>query len=352
MIQWGIIGCGGIARRRVLPAATEMRSTRFVAVMDADPDVTREVAAESGTRACFSVEDILNDPQIQAVYIATPVYLHHPQALLAAAKGKHVLLEKPLALTVEQGREIVETFETRGLSLMEGYMMKFHSLNSRAAEMVAVGEIGEPVFLRAQLSCWYPEIQGSWRQDPSLGGGGALMDMATHLFDLLEEICGSRIVEVTAFVATRTFSYAVEDSSVTLLRFKNGAFGVAEAFFNIPDMATQGRLEIYGTAGSILSEGTVGQDPGGSMHAFLGTAQKGYDALQRRAGTDLERQTITAPPVNMYAAEFDYFSECICEGREPRRSTGRQGLNILEVACAAYESARSGRAVRPGSESL
>ncbi|BCW97949.1 MAG: dehydrogenase [Armatimonadota bacterium] len=345
MIRWGIIGCGGIARRRVLPARTDMRSTRFVAVMDADPDVTRDVAEETGTRACFSLEEILDDPEIQAVYIATPVHLHHPQALLAAVKGKHVLLEKPLALNVEQGREVVETFERKGLLLMEGYMMKFHSLNGRAAEMVARGDLGKPVFLRAQLTCWYPEIPGAWRQDPSLGGGGALMDMATHLFDLLEEISGSSIVEVTALVATQTFSYPVEDSSVTLLGFQNGAFGVVEAFYNIPDVAAQGRLEVYGTQGSILAEGTIGQDPGGSMHAFLSPSEKGYDALQQRAPSDLRRQVIIAPPVNMYAAEFDYFSECIADGRPPAKSSGRQGLHILEVARAAYESARTGRAV-------
>ena len=346
MIQWGIIGCGGIARRRVLPARTEMRATRFVAVMDADPRVTREVAAETGTRPCFSVEDILDDPEIQAVYIATPVHLHHSQALLAAAKDKHVLLEKPLALNVEQAREVVETFEDSDLLLMEGYMMKFHSLNCRAAEMVARGDVGKPVFLRAQLTCWYPEIPGAWRQDPALGGGGALMDMATHLFDLLEEICGSPIVEVTAFAATQTFSYPVEDSSVTLLRFQNGAFGVAEAFYNIPDVAAQGRLEIYGTNGSILAEGTIGQDPGGSMYAFLSPADKGYDALQQRAPSDLQRQVIATPPVNMYAAEFDYFSRCIAEGRPPAKSSGRQGLHILEVASAAYKSARTGHAIR------
>ena len=346
MIHWGIVGCGGIARRRVIPASNRMRKTRFVAVMDADPDVTQQVAAETGARPCAGVEEVLGDPHVQAVYIATPVFLHHPQALQAAAAGKHVLLEKPLALNVQQGREIVEAFERAGLLLMEGYMMKFHSLNSRAAEMVGRGEIGRPVFLRGQLTCWYPEIPGAWRQDPALGGGGALMDMATHLFDLLEYISGSRIVEVTALASTQTFSYPVEDSSVTLLRFESGAFGVAEAFYNIPDVAAQGRLEVYGTGGSIIAEGTIGQDPGGSMHAFLSPAGEGYDALQRRDPSALDRTPVNAPPVDMYAAEFDYFSECIEQGRQPELSHPRQGLHILQVASAAYRSAGSGERVK------
>ncbi len=345
MTRWGIIGCGGIARRRVLPARKDMRRTGFVAVMDVDGSVAMDVAAETGLRACSEISGILEDPEIDAVYIATPVYLHHQQALQAAEAGKHVLLEKPLALNTEQAREIVECFEQRGLFLMEGYMMKFHSLNRAAAASVRDGRIGKPVFLRAQLTCWYPEIPGAWRQDPALGGGGALMDMATHLFDLLEELAGSQIIRVACLAGTRTFSYPVEDSSVTLLQFENGATGVAEAFYNIPDAAALGRLEVYGTGGSILGEGTIGQDPGGSMRLFSAAGDGGYDALQRRDLTGVMWEEVPAPPVDMYAAEFDYLSGCIENGTPPEISTGRQGVHVLEVAEAAYRSARTGQAV-------
>lgn len=346
MVKWGIIGCGGIAKRRVIPALPDMKDTSFVAVMDADRATTDEVAQSIGARAYYSEADLLADPEVRAVYVATPVYLHHPQVLQAAKAGKHVLVEKPLALTAKQGEEMIRACHDAGVYLVEGYMMKYHSLNAVAREMVACGDIGKVVFARAQLSCWYPPIPGAWRQDPALGGGGALIDMATHCYDLLQFIIGSRIVEVSAFADTLTHDYPVDDSSTTLLRFENGAHGVVDAFFNVPDSAGQDRLEIYGNKGSIQAECTIGQMPGGRMVAYLSDDAKGYDPQQSKASLDVAVREVTRPPVNMYAAEFDSVSRCIESNTAPTINTGEDGLQVLRVALAAYESARTGRAVR------
>lgn len=345
MVNWGIIGCGGIARRRMIPAASELRLSQFVAVMDADRAVTDAVASESGAKPYYTESDLLADPDVRAVYIATPVFLHHEQVLKAAAAGKHILVEKPLALSVEQGAEMVAAARNAGVYLTEGYMMKYHALHTQARDIVARGDIGSVVSARAQLSCWYPDIAGAWRQNPALGGGGALIDMATHCYDLLEFIIGSPIAEVFAFTDTLTFGYPVDDSSTTLLKFENGAQATVEAFFNVPDSAGQDRLEIYGNKGSIQAECTIGQAPGGKMVAYLSDGSKDYDPQQSKDSLDVAVRQIDFDPVNTYAAEVDYLSSCIESGAAPTVNTGEHGLHILGVALAAYESRRTGRKV-------
>lgn len=346
MVKWGIIGCGGIAKRRVIPASSEMKKSVFVAVMDVCGDVTDDIARSTGAKEYHTEADLLADPEVQAVYIATPVYLHHCQVLQAARAGKHILVEKPIALNVTEGEQMVDVCGNAGVYLTEGYMMKYHALNLAAKEMVERGDIGSVVSARAQLSCWYPEIPGAWRQDPSLGGGGALIDMATHCYDLLEYVIGSKIVEVFAFTNTLTFRYPVEDSSTTLLRFESGAHGTVEAFFNVPDSAGQDRLEVYGNKGSIQAEGTIGQMPTGKMIAYLGDDSKNYDPQQSKESLDVTVREMESAPVNMYAREFDYLSECVETKTRPAISTGEDGLHVLRIAEAAYESSRTGCSVR------
>jgi len=342
MVKWGIIGCGGIARRRMIPALPECKNSQVVAVMDVDRAAADEVAAQIGARAYYTEAELLRNPDVQAVYIATPVFLHHDQVIAAAKAGKHVLAEKPIALAVSEAEEMIAACKEAGVYFTEGYMMKFHSLNEAARSMVAKGELGNIVFARAQLSCWYPDIKGAWRQDPKLGGGGSLMDMATHCYDLLQYIIGSKIKEIFAYTDTLTFKYPVEDSSTTMLKFENGAHAVVDAFFNVPDAAGQARLEVYGNKGSIQSEGTIGQMPGGRMYAYISSDSKDYDPQQNKESLDVVKREVMRKPVNMYAQEMDYLSGCIDKGDAPAFSTAEEGLFILKVAKAAYESSRTG----------
>lgn len=316
--------------------------------MDIDRVVTDDVAKETGARGYYTEADLLADAQVQAVYIATPVHLHYDQVIQAAKAGKHVLVEKPIARTVPEADAMIRACSDAGVYLAEGYMMKFHALNEKAREMVQNGDIGQVVFARGQLSCWYPDMPGVWRQDPKLGGGGALIDMATHCYDLLQHIIGSSIKEVFAFTDTLTFKYPVEDSSTTMLRFENGAHAVVDAFFNVPDAAGQDKLEIYGNKGSIQAEGTIGQLPTGKMVAYLSDSSKDYDPRQSKDSLQVTVREIDYEPVNMYAAELDYLSECIETNTAPRLNTGEDGLCILNVAKAAYESAVTGRKITIG----
>jgi predicted dehydrogenase len=132
-------------------------------------------------------------------------------------------------------------------------MMRFHAHHLKAKEMVKDGLLGRIVLCRAQLSCWYPEIKGAWRQDMKLSGGGSLIDMGNHCIDLLEYILESRVKEVACFTDRLVQDYQVEDSATCILRFENGAQGIVDNFFNIPDNSSKNRLEIYGSKGSLLA---------------------------------------------------------------------------------------------------
>jgi len=170
-LRWGILGAGGIARRKVLPALADSMTVKVVAVMDRQLSVAKAIATTFGIPfVTESVEELLEHP-IDAVYIASPVYLHHEHALAAAAQKIHILIEKPLALNSKEGGEIVESCRSSGAFLQVGYMMKFHSLHRKVCEILAAGDISRPVFGRARLSCWYPPIAGAWRQRQELGGG-------------------------------------------------------------------------------------------------------------------------------------------------------------------------------------
>jgi len=219
--------------------------------------------------------------------------------------------------------------------------MKFHSLHRKAREMIAAGALGKIVLARAQLSCWYPEIPGAWRQIPEQGGGGSLIDMATHLYDLIMFLTGLEVASLTAICNNLNFSYPVEDSSSTLLKLSNGAHAYVDAFFCIPDEAVEPMLEIYGTRGSIRAVNTIGQGAGGEMAAYLAGAEKGYDAQQARGQTG--RIKVEAPPVNPYAAEVDALALAILEGRPVEINGPENALEIAKITEAAYKAAKTNR---------
>jgi predicted dehydrogenase len=340
-IKWGVIGAGGIARRRTIPEGILASSTaKLVAVFDPLPATNDEIARQFHAIGAGSIESLLK-AGIDAVYVASPPAAHPEQVKACASAGKHVLCEKPLALTWADAQSAVDVCARSGVRLGTAFMMRFQSQHQAALRLVQQGKLGQPVFARAQLSCWYPPIPGAWRQDPLAGGGGALMDMGGHCIDLLEMFFGP-VQSVHCYAGRTVHPYAAEDSALASLRFQNGALGMVDAFFCIPDDASQNRLELYGSLGSILAKGTIGQGAQGEMIAFLSDAGAGYDAQQGRAAGG--GVAICPAPVNTYRAEIEEFSQAILDGREPSNHSGL-GLQSQKVLAACYESARAGKAV-------
>lgn len=341
-IKWGVIGSGGIARRRTIPEgiiASPEADLRMI--YDVDTALNAAVAQQFQAVAAGSLDELWHS-DVEAVYIASPAKCHREQVLAAAAAGKHVLCEKPLGMTVDEALEMEAACAAANVRLGVGLMMRFHAYHQAALRMISEGRLGRLTLGRAQLSCWYPPIAGAWRQDPALGGGGSLIDMGGHCIDLLEMFFG-RVTVVSCRMANLVHAYASEDSAVALLTFSSGAMGIVDTFFCTPDVASKNRLEIYGSRGSILAEGTIGQSADGLMTAYLDEGIKQYDAEQVRGETG---GLIIAPqPINTYRAEVEELCNAIRTGREPSNG-GASGIHNARVIAACYQAARTGNCVK------
>ena len=202
-------------------------------------------------RAYTSDSELLNDPDVDAVYIATPVNLHRPQTIAAAAAGKHVLVEKPMAMSVSECDEMIAACREHNVKLGVAYYRRFYPIVARMKELVASGEIGQPLSVSAVTATPFadtPEAEGYWRVIPSQGGGGALMDVGSHRLNLFLDMFGE-IAQVKAFCETLAASYQADDCATLVVRFQCGVLGTVQCFFGVavdPDeftiLGTKGRL--------------------------------------------------------------------------------------------------------------
>jgi len=271
-IKWGVIGSGGIARRKTIPEGIMKAPNAILSVVyDVNENVNFRVANEFDAYAAKSVLDVI-DSDVDAVYVASPPNMHLEHIVECARGKKHIFCEKPLGLATEEIEKMIEICEAEEVELGVGLMMRFSTQHQEALRIMKEGALGKPVFGRAQkpvfgraqLSCWYPPINGAWRQNLSQSGGGALMDMGSHCIDLLEMFFG-KIISVNCRISNVVHHYEVEDSAVVLLGFENGSTAIVDTHFCVPDAASKNMLELYGSKGSIISQGTIGQTDCGEM---------------------------------------------------------------------------------------
>lgn len=339
-VAWGVIGAGGIADRRTIPEGIlPARNAKLAAVMDIDVNRAVSVARKYGVPGYSRVSDLLADEGIEAVYIATPTFRHKTQIVQSAKAGKHVLCEKPLTLTAKEAETAVKACDEAGVKLGIGFMMRYNVYHRKLRAMVQNGDLGTVVFARAQLTCWYPPIAGAWRQDPKLGGGGALMDLSVHCIDVLEFILGP-VREVTGYVESLVHPYPSDDANAVLLAFESGTIGFIDCAFNIPDDASENVLELQGTKGCIKARMTISQGPGGEVRHCLVKAAGGYDAAQRRSAASY--RPLSLKPRNTYRAEIEAFSHAILTDTEPPID-GAVGLHSMRVVEAIRRADRTGK---------
>ena len=331
-VRYGVIGASGIAHRRVLPAFAHCEHSKLTAVCSRRQDKADQLARAFHAPFAFaSLEAML--PKVDAVYVATPVHCHLAEARTILRAGRHLLIEKPLARTVAEAEQLLAAARQSSSLAMEAYMMKFHPAHREIQSAVASGRLGRIVYARARLGCWYPDLPGAWRQDPALSGGGALMDLGSHLIDLLTWVIGP-VQSLHALCNTQLFHYAVEDSATLVLAFQGGAHGLVESYFSLPDQAGTGVLEIIGTQGRILAESTIGQNGSGSVSWETFAPQAGYDAAQ--AGVASSRSVVDYPAFDLYAAQLDYFSRCIQQQTPPELNRLEDGVETLRWISRAY----------------
>ncbi len=335
-VKWGIIAAGGIARRRTLPAMHLVDNAEIIAVMDTNNTALQEIKEEYSIPYCYdNVDDLLANDEVEAVYIASPVCFHKEQAIKAINAGKHILLEKPIALDINEAKEIMAAAKSTDKKVGIAMIMRFHQGHIAMKEAIARGEIGDIVSCRAQLTCWFPDMENNWRQIKRLGGGGALVDMGVHCIDLLHYILDDDFDRVYGEVGTKTFKYEVDDSADCILHTKKGATCFVDTHFNIPDEAANGVLEIYGTKGSFLCSGTISQEGKGNITITTTASDAGYDSAQVRT-TD-NNKVFEYTFKNPYAEQITEFSDAIIN--DTRVSTTLDdAFKTMEIVEALYMS--------------
>jgi len=340
-VKWGVLGAGGIADRRTLPGMMLAENAELVAVMEVVPGLAPKLCEKYNAKRWYTdAESLLADPEVEAVYIASPVGFHASQVRACIAAGKHILVEKPVAATSAESYALCKEAADKGLLMATGLMMRFNTYHQQIKEMISEGKLGQIVNCHALFSCWYPDMPGNWRQSKATAGGGSMTDMGIHCLDLIEYITGSRIVKVGGLAETLTFKYDVEDSCTALCKLSNGAFATVDAYFNMPDESVKWKLEFYGTKGSVVTEGTIGQMDGGDAYAVLTGDDMGYNATQDRNETGAIK--LTGELGNIYGREIAAFSDSILNNTkvEVPATDAARVQNVIE---SIYESQATGK---------
>ena len=338
-VKWGVIGCGGIADRRTLPGMMLCDNAELIAVMDTNIEAAERCKEKYNAKYAFTtVEKLLSIDEIEAVYIASPVFCHKEQAIKAANAKKDILIEKPIGLTSEESKEIATYCENKGVKLGVGFMMRFHAYHQKMREIVQSDKIGKIVSARAQLTCWYPEMENCWRQDIKLSGGGAMMDMGVHCVDLIRYITGLEATEVAGLSGNQIFNYNVEDAGCAIFRLSNGATAYVDANFNIPDAAAKCKIEFYGTKGSIFAQGTISQVEGGEVQILCTDDGAVYDANQNRE--DIKPLKLNVELGNMYTKQIEAFGKAV-KGESEVAITADDAIKSQRVIEASYESCKN-----------
>ncbi|MBC8101664.1 MAG: Gfo/Idh/MocA family oxidoreductase [Cytophagales bacterium] len=250
-VRWGILGCGDVAEKKSGPALYRADHSELTAVMRRDRAKAEDFARRHGAKRAYDrVEDLLADREVNAVYIATPPHRHCEQTLLAAQAGKHVLVEKPMALNASECDRMIAACHEAGVLLHVAYYRRFYPKFLHAKEVLDRGAIGQVLGARVQV-CARSE-NGGWRSDQMISGGGHLVDMGSHRLDMILCLLGD-FAEVSGFAENLPGGQNVENDTAFALRMASGA--LVSAGFHYRAFPPRDVLEIYG------SEGTLTFDP-------------------------------------------------------------------------------------------
>ncbi len=268
-IGWGIAGFGWVARDYMAPAIREA-GERLVAVGDPDPAALTD-AARLDARGYATIEALAADPEVEAIYVATPNHLHRPAVEAAARAGKAVLCEKPMAATLVEAAAIVDICRNAGVLYGTAFDQRHHPAHRALRSAIGENRVGTVTAVRILYACWlgpaWTAGRGTenWRVDGDKAGGGALVDLAPHGVDLIEFLLGEPLDTLQALMQRRVHPYAVDDGGMLIGRTRSGVLASLHTAFNYPDALPRRRLEVCGTAGVLTAIDTMGQDPGGSL---------------------------------------------------------------------------------------
>ena len=320
-LKWGVMGCASIAKRSVIPGLMKSRLNEVTAIASRSLEKSRALAEELNIPSYYgSYEELLQDPSIDAVYIPLPNHLHKEWTIRAAQAGKHILCEKPLALTEAEASEMAEAAAQAGVLLAEAFMYRHHPRYDLIQEMISSGSIGE---IRAIHSAFTFNSSGAagnvrFRKD---WGGGSLYDIGCYPINAARLLLGR---EPEAVTVQAFFSQEHDDVDMMASGLVEFEGSVSLTFDCGMWAANRNPLEIIGTDGII-------EVP----HAY--TIPSGQAAFYLIQGSD--RQKIEAPEANAYSEQGDHFAEAVLN-QAPLRFDSADAIRNMKVIDACLRSAR------------
>ncbi len=341
---FGLIGCGMIAHFHAR-AINEIRGAKVVACFDSFPAAADKLAATFGCKAYYDLDQMLADPQVTVVTIGTPSGAHMEPAVAAARAGKHVIVEKPLEITLKRCDKIIAECEKAGVKLSAIFPSRFHDSSLEIRRALDANRFGR-LTLGDSYVKWYRTQayydSGAWRGTWQLDGGGALMNQAIHSVDLLTWFMGP-VAEITACTGTLAHErIAVEDVAVASIKFASGALGVIEA----TTAAYPGylkRIEIHGSEGSAaMEEEDIVKWDFAKKDRRDAAIQKQMSAQKSGGGGASDPSAIGH---HGHAQQFRDVLQAIEKDRAPAVD-GREGRRSVEIILAIYKAAETGKAIQ------
>ena len=258
-VRWALLGPGRHAGRSVVPQLKRAADTELAAIVSRDRARGEAFAQTHGVRKVYaSLDAVLRDRDIDAIYDATPDGLHVSHAIAAAEAGKHALIEKPLALSVAEAAQAIAASKRHGTTLGVVFNQRHEAVHQEARRMVLAGAIGDvklvhvQIALRTAISRGGPSAPVTWRTDPNFRAGGIIVSIGDHAYDTLSYLVGQEIEAVSSLTDTTQSDPPNERVASMLLRLSGGAIGYAVASFVTP--FARRPFEIHGATGSIVIE--------------------------------------------------------------------------------------------------
>ncbi len=332
-LGYAIVGLGTYGLKVIIPQFANCRNSRLAAVVSGDPAKARRVAAQHGLpdRSIYdyrNFDTIRDNPDVDIVYVCLPNSMHADYTIRAAKAGKHVLCEKPMAVSVAECEAMIAACRNAGRKLMIGYRCHFEATNLEAMRLAKSGAVGTRKYLRSEHGFVQPNPD-MWRLKRALSGGGSLMDMGVYSLQAARYMTGEEPVAVYAHESTDRSDprfREVEDRIEWELEFPSGVIASCLSMYS----AAQNHVLLVGDKGRIDMEPATR-----------------YDGNHLWTGTDRREQEVTPPPgprSTQFAGQLDHLAECVLQNREPIVS-GEEGLRDMRIVEAIYRSARERRRI-------
>ena len=326
----GLIGASSIARDTMIPAIRNHPDCNLVTVFSSNPARGESYAAENNIPgAASSVAELLANSDVQAVYISTTNELHHQQVLAAAKAGKHILCEKPLAMSLDETREMIAACHEAGVVLATNHHLRMGAGIRKMRDLIAGGTIGKPLAARVFHAVYLPDYLQGWRLNNPGAGAGVVLDIVVHDIDTLRFVLNSEPTEVTSLsqhagLATHD---AVEDGNMAVFRFDNNLIAQVHTAFTIK-YAGDG-IEVHGSEGSLKLDNVLGRELSGPI------IQRNSEGEQQ---IELEQYSLDDKTIRLFVDAI--------QGQGGPGATGEDGERSVAAALACLESAQTGRKVK------